>query len=106
MSAKPVAHRPAVLRADQMIEDVAIMAWTAGSRFIERSPDAQDLRNHQPPTQLFAVLGEKEQPLTPILLAFPLIDIALLYELAENPSKALFGDAQYVEQLGNRQPGI
>ena len=40
------------------------------------------------------------------LLAFPLIDIALLYELAENPSKALLGDAQYVEQLSNRQPGI
>ena len=51
-------------------------------------------------------LREIEQPLPAVLLARPLIDIALLDQFAQHPAEALLGDAENVEQLRHRHAGI
>ena len=47
-----------------------------------------------------------EEALAPVLLAFPLLDEALVDELLENPPEGLLGDAQDVEQLRHGETGI
>ena len=68
--------------------------------------DAADLRRHQPLAQLLALLGEVEQALAAVRLAFLLVDIALVDQFLQHAAQALLGDAQDVEQLLHRHAGV
>ena len=49
---------------------------------------------------------QEQKALAPVVNANFLVDIALVDEFTQNAREALFGNAQYVQKIGNAQPGI
>ncbi len=75
-------------------------------RLHERPADAGDLGRHQALAQLLARLREKKQALAPVGFTLFPADIALVDQFLEHSRQALFGDPQYVEQLGDCHAGV
>ena len=53
-----------------------------------------------------ALLGDKQQPLTPVALAAALGDPAFIDELLQDARQALLGDLENVEQISNAQARV
>src|SRR4051812_30675214 len=69
--------------AYQMIEDRAAIVMRLLVRLRERPLNALYLWGHQPPTKFLPFLGEKEQPLAAVDLAFFLVDVAFSNQLLQ-----------------------
>src|SRR5207302_663938 len=72
----------------------------------EGGADAGALRLRQALLQLTAAFGQFEETLAAVLGAAMLNDEALPYQLPQHAVEALFGDAQYPQQLADRHLGV
>src|SRR5688572_29330589 len=102
----PLAHAVAVFRADQMRENIAVMAIGIRPRLLQGPADAGDLRRHQALPECFPLFGEEKQPVAAVAGALPLIDISLADQILQHPSKTLLGNAEDIEQLGDGHAGV
>ena len=56
--------------------------------------------------QLVSLGCQEQKALAPVVNANFLINIALVDEFTQNTRQTLFGNPQYVQKIGNAQPGI
>ena len=99
-------HALAVLGVDHAGEETPRRLARAGTEFLKHACDAHGLQPGKLHRQRLARRTDIEQPLTPILGALLLHDIAFVDQLLEHAAERLFGDFQDVEQFGDFHAGI
>src|SRR5206468_4589213 len=73
---------------------------------VQGAREARGLQPRELHRKSFALVGDEQQALAAITLAFFLHDVALVDQLLEHAAERLLGDTQNVEQVGNLHAGI
>jgi hypothetical protein len=76
-----------------------------GRKGVDRRVDPARLRFRQDRKELATFVCGKQQALTAVGIAGSLLDIAIVDQLPENPSKTLFGDLKDIEEVRHRHAG-